>query len=624
MNLLHQKITLDVNNKSTVVINAHQGDSGTRFIDVTLTENGEVIPLSETFTATAKASLYGMVKGVNKCVLDTDDNKIVVELTETMLSTPGMLKIEISLSEGEQIITSQIFSVDVEESVLNGSTAIAENTDLAKLQRVILLVGELSKVENLDELMTKATISYNRFKEYSGEEVDLNSGEITDTIGVSLSQCNAENAPASGVVSGTVISLNYCVDEETIVQFFVMENNYTYKRIFSNQAGWSSWVKVADDLSKYLKTEDLQGLILSDAPSENKTYNSEKIETLLKGKIDTVALRGADMTSMPTALTNVQKEGTILALYSTKLFNDNTPSEKTTYSSQKIDELLDETESLSNKEDPGGNGPKHIKYPSIAYLEKYYYNTPETDTLLSGKADKSVADKNTFDLSMLLPSLVKTSTAKGVVNLTNTAQNGVLKIISDSGVTVKNQNMFEDITVNSIQKTRCNVTYDSGTYTVEYTGNENSTFFFGVNIGVGNSYASYLGEKLKYNKNLSFRINCDKLTRSGCYITYFDADGLSIFEKNYKTNTEYKIEDVEGAEFFTMRIGFDYNNGAFTTGDIFTFTVQMEYGDTVSDDFVVPLSREENLSFDGVTNVVGEGDITVQYVPDLRKLCENL
>ncbi|MDY4812300.1 MAG: BppU family phage baseplate upper protein, partial [Ruminococcus sp.] len=495
MNLLHQKITLDVNNKSTVVLNAHQGDSGTRFIDVTLTENGEVIPLSETLTATAKASLYGMLMGVNKCELDTEENKIVVELTETMLSTPGMLKMEITLTEGEQIITSHTFTVDVEESVVNGSTAIAENTDLAKLQRVILLVGELSKVENLDELMTKATTSYNRFKAYNGENVDLNRGEITDTIVVNLSQCNAENAPVGGVVNGTVISLNYCVDEETIVQFFVMENNYTYKRAFGNQAGWSDWVTVADDLSKYLKTEDLQKEILSNTPSENKTYNSNKIDTLLKGKIDTVSLRGADMTTTPTYLTLAQKEGTTLAVYSNKLFDDETPSEKTTYSSQKIDDLLDEKESLDNKADPGGNGEKHIKYPSLAYLEKYNYTKIETDTLLNGKGDKSAVDNNTYDLSMLMPSLVKASTGTGIVNLKNTAKNGVLKITSDSQVTVKNQNMFEDILNDSIRKTRCNVSYDNGTYTVEYTGDGNNTFFFGVNVGTGNPYAPYLGEK---------------------------------------------------------------------------------------------------------------------------------
>ena len=278
---------------------------------------------------------------------------------------------------------------------------------------------------------------------------------------------------------------------------------------------------------------------------------------------------------------------------------------------KQIVEALNNTETVKQRIAEINTATEIAKQSALTEIQKMKETIPDDYSSLG------------LQMSMLLPSLVKTSTGNGVVNLTNTAENGVLKIISDSGVTVKNQNMFEDITVNSIQKTRCNVTYDSGTYTVEYTGNENSTFFFGVNIGVGNSYASYLGEKLKYNKNLSFRINCDKLTRSGCYITYFDADGLSIFEKNYKTNTEYKIEDVEGAEFFTMRIGFDYNNGGFTTGDIIAFTVQLEYGDTVSD-FVVPLSNTDNISYEGITNIIGDGDITVEYVPSIQKLYDNL
>lgn len=627
MNLSHQKITLDVNNNSTVTLNAHQGDSGTRFIDVTLTENGKVIPLSETLTATAKASLYGMVKGVNKCVLDTEENKIVVELTETMLSTPGMLKMEITLTEGEQIITSQTFTVDVEESVVNGSTAITENTDLAKLQRAIFLVGELSELENLAELDNMATTAYNRFAQYSGEAVDLNKRSITDTLVVNLSGCTVDNAPVTGAISGTVVNLNYKVDlESIIVQFLITGNNYTYKRSYSTTNGWSSWVLVADDLSKYLKTADLQGAILSDTPSDTTTYHSNRINTLLKEKIDTVALRGADIKTVPAYLTLAQKEGNTLALYFSELFNDDTPSDRTTFSGAKLDEMLSDKEDNSKKVTTGSPSYKEAQYPSIAHLEKYYRTKDETDIMLDSKAEKSAVDSNTYDLSMLMSSLVKTSTGKGVVNLTSTAQNGILKITSDSGVTVKNQNMYEGALPEVVKKSKCNVSYDNitGEYTVEFTGSSSDTFYFGALRNKGDKFGDVCGTKQKYHKNLSYRVNCDKLTRGGIWITYFDSNNVSITHVHKSTNTTYKIDDVEGAEYFTLQIGFDFNNGAFTTGDIFTFSVQVEYGDTVSDDFVVPLSNTDNLSYDGVTNVIGDGDITVQYVPDLRKICEKL
>ena len=435
MNLLHQKITLDVNSKGTVTLNAHQGDSGTRFIDVTLTENGQVIPLSSTFTATVKASLYGMLMGVNRCELDTEENKIVVELTEPMLSTPGMLNCEITLTEGEQIITTNNFTVEVQESVVNGSTEIAENTDLAKLQRVIFLVGELSKVENLDDLM------------------------------------------------------------------------------------------------------------------QSKEDNENKLTT-------------------------------------------------------------------------GSPSVSEVRYPSLAYLRKYNYTKIEADTLLSGKAEKSAVDNNTFDLSMLMSSLKRTVTGTSIVNLNNTAENGILKVTSNGNVTVKNQNMFEDILVSGISKKNCNVTYCNGVYEMEYTGSDNSGFHLGNIKPVGQNYEQYCGNKLKYHRDLSLKINCDKLSGLGCMITYYNSQGVSLDVQYKKLNEPFKIKSVSGAEFFTLRLGFDTVSN-IVAGDVVTMSVQIEYGDTVSD-FVVPRSNTDNTAYEGVTNIVGEGDITVEYVPDFVRICENL
>ncbi|MCI6653033.1 MAG: pyocin knob domain-containing protein [Ruminococcus sp.] len=625
MNLIHQEITLDVNdNKNTVVVNAHQGDAGTRFIDVTLTQCGEIISMSNTFTATAKASLFGMVKGLDKCEVDTSNNKIIVELTDTMLDTPGRLNCEITLSEGEQIITSQIFTVDVTESVVDESKEIAKDADLAKLQRAIFLVGELSRLENLEELDNKATTAYNRFAQYSGEDVDLNVSDITDTLVVNLYNCNVTNAPVEGKFSGTVVSLSQKGNGESyIVQFLIMRNNYTYKRNYTTSNGWTSWVKVADDMSQYLKTEDLQEAILSDTPSDTTAYSSNKVNALLKEKIDTVAIRGADMKATPTYLTLAQKEGGILALYCSNLFNDDTPSHTTTFTGAKLDEMLYDKEDNSNKVTTGSPSYKEAQYPSLAYLEKYFYNKTETDNLLGDKAEKSEVDNNTFDLSMLMSSLKRTVTGTSLVNLTNTAQNGILKVTANGGVTCKNKNIFEDILNDSIRKFNCNVSYDNGTYTVEYTGDGTNTFFFGNIVEVGNKYNVALGKKLKYYKDLSIRINCDKLTRSGCYITYFNSEDVSLQLTNYSTNTTFKIDDVEGAEYFTMRIGFDWNNGVIATGDIVTFSVQIEYGDTVSD-YVVPQSNTDNLAYEDVTNIVGDGEITVEYVPSLKKPFDNI
>lgn len=390
--------------------------------------------------------------------------------------------------------------------------------------------------------------------------VDLNSTGFTNIPVVNLSGCTVDNAPVTGAISGTVVNFNYKVDlESIIVQFLIMRNNYTYKRNYTTSNGWSSWEIVADDLSKYLKTADLQGAILSD-----------------------------------------------------------TPSDTTTYPSSKIDDLLSDKEDNSNKLTTGSPSYKEAQYPSLAYLEKYYRTKDATDNLLSGKAEKSAVDSNTFDLSMLMSSLKRTVAGASLVNITNSAQNGVLKITSDSGVKVKNKNMFEDVLTSNIRKSNCNVSYDNSTgeYTVEFSGSSSDTFYFGNMRTAGNLYYESCGSKQRYNKDLSIRINCDKLTRGGCYISYYDNNGVSLGNLNHSTNKTFKIDDVEGAEFFTIQIGFDYNNGAFSTGDILHFTVQIEYGDTVSD-YVVPQSNTDNLAYEGVTNVIGDGEITVEYVPNV-------
>ena len=251
-------------------------------------------------------------------------------------------------------------------------------------------------------------------------------------------------------------------------------------------------------------------------------------------------------------------------------------------------------------------------------LDKTDFNTYKTAT------DKVIAD-NTFDLSMLMSALKKTVTGTSLVNLTNTAENGILKITSDSGVTVKNKNMFENILIDGASVYNCNVSYDNttGKYTVEYTGAENGSFSFGNMRTSGLKYVIGCGKKQKYNRNLSIRVNCDEVTRNAFYITYFNSSGVSLgVSEMKKSNTIYKIDDVEGAEFFTIQISFNYNPGLFTTGDIFHFSVQIEYGDTVSD-YVVPQSNTENLSYGGITNVVCEGEITVEYVENLKSYIDN-
>ncbi len=174
MQLQHQKIALDVNDtRAFTILNAHQGDSKTRFIDITLTENGNTITLSSNCVATVKASINGKTKAVNTAVVNSTKNVITVELTKTMLDTPGLLNCEVILQEGQQFVTSATFTVKVAESVISDESAIVASQEFGKLldalieikdiedkaERVQTLVNNIDKLKSADDIINRLSTS---------------------------------------------------------------------------------------------------------------------------------------------------------------------------------------------------------------------------------------------------------------------------------------------------------------------------------------------------------------------------------------------------------------------------------------------------------------------------------
>ena len=151
MQLQHQKITLDVNDtRAFTVLNAHQGDSRTRFIDITLTENENTITLSSNYVATVKASINNKTKAVNTAVVDATNNVVTVELTKTMLDTPGLLNCEVILQDNQQFVTSATFTVKVAESVISDESEIVESQEFGALNEAL---ENVKKIEDNAEIV---------------------------------------------------------------------------------------------------------------------------------------------------------------------------------------------------------------------------------------------------------------------------------------------------------------------------------------------------------------------------------------------------------------------------------------------------------------------------------------
>lgn len=120
MNIQHYKLNLDLlKNTSTPILYSHQLDKKSRFIDVTLTANDAEVTLDSSMTAVLNAVTNNViVASAQSCTIS--DNVIVVELTDKVLSLPGVTKCEVVLSDSSgAVITAQHFIVKITEKAIN-------------------------------------------------------------------------------------------------------------------------------------------------------------------------------------------------------------------------------------------------------------------------------------------------------------------------------------------------------------------------------------------------------------------------------------------------------------------------------------------------------------------------
>ena len=174
MDIKHQSLILDINEtRNYTFIKACQGDQKSRYIDCTLTQNGSVLSLTSNYRAIVKASINNEVKAINSCTIDTTSQVIVVELTSIMLDTPGILNCEITVQDGQQIVTSQAFAVQVRQSTIANETEIKKSKEYgalvdalssiadveSKADKVQVLVDNIDKLKSADDIINRLSTS---------------------------------------------------------------------------------------------------------------------------------------------------------------------------------------------------------------------------------------------------------------------------------------------------------------------------------------------------------------------------------------------------------------------------------------------------------------------------------
>ncbi|MCI5617898.1 MAG: BppU family phage baseplate upper protein [Ruminococcus sp.] len=188
MDIKHQSLVLDINEtRNYTFIKACQGDQKSRYIDCTLTQNGSVISLTSNYRAIVKASINNEVKAINSCTINTTSQVIVVELTSIMLDTPGVLNCEITVQDGQQIVTSQAFAVQVRQSTIANETEIKKSKEYGALVDALSSIADVESkadkvqglVDNIDKLESANDI-VTRLNNVESKETQLETQHKTD------------------------------------------------------------------------------------------------------------------------------------------------------------------------------------------------------------------------------------------------------------------------------------------------------------------------------------------------------------------------------------------------------------------------------------------------------------
>ena len=264
MNINHTKMTLEINScKNYEILEVRQGDKGSRIIDFAFTVNGETVDLASTMSAKVNATVDDVIVADSvAAVVDTKNNVVTVTLTDTMLALPGICKMDIVLTEGDEIITAETVCLRVGKSVINddskafpGASSIAEITKEVETAR-----GSSSslnaRLNGIDSAVTnkaeKSTVSQLSARMQSAETSLADKANATDVNNALKSKEDNSNK---------VISKTDITDSKTNYPSIEYLDAYYYK---------------ANELYSSEETDELLG---------NKADKSD-VDTLISSKYD--------------------------------------------------------------------------------------------------------------------------------------------------------------------------------------------------------------------------------------------------------------------------------------------------------------------------------------------------
>ena len=188
-----KNVDIDLSLTNTyVIINAEEGDIRTRFVTVTLLDNGKIYDLST--LSDAKARLQGTRSDgraiLNNCTIE--DNKIKFELTADLTTCVGIHKCQVALYDNEALLTSIPFKIKINPSTLDENAIVAEPM-FSVLMDTLLRVEEANRqatqnMEDIRVILEESTEVNNQVRDtlVVAEGIITEGREVIDTVNTKI------------------------------------------------------------------------------------------------------------------------------------------------------------------------------------------------------------------------------------------------------------------------------------------------------------------------------------------------------------------------------------------------------------------------------------------------------
>lgn len=167
-----KSIYLDVNRaRHFEQFEVRQGDKASREFQIFLTDGTNILTLLSGIAAVADATVNDVIVAQNVSLpIATASNSIFLTLTENMLSLAGVLKIDVKITENDELLTAATLSFRVEQSVINSDSRFAPATPTI----ADLIEQTAENADDIDELTEQTNENTGDIEQLQTDFISLN------------------------------------------------------------------------------------------------------------------------------------------------------------------------------------------------------------------------------------------------------------------------------------------------------------------------------------------------------------------------------------------------------------------------------------------------------------------